>query len=161
MANPEFKPGKNKKAGIFEAYMKTNELSYFKRRDVHDGMDTVAFITALPAGGNHRLVAAVLTNNSMYSLLRVHLGLAPAGPEREKFLEFIRRLNMTQSVFKYLVEDDNNAFLDVCITTRPDHFEPEVIRTTLNLIIYHMKDHYDEIARHLAKPGDETDGFDL
>ena len=59
MANPEFKPGKNKKAGIFEAYMKTNELSYFKRRDVHDGMDTVAFITALPAGDNHRLVAAV------------------------------------------------------------------------------------------------------
>ena len=60
MANPEFKPGKNKKAGIFEEYMKTNDLSYFKRRDVHDGMDTVALKNALTARDKNPLVSAVI-----------------------------------------------------------------------------------------------------
>ena len=112
MTNQKFIPRKNEKAAIFEEYMKKNDLNFFRRRDVHDGMDTVAFNTAIPAQGNHRLVAAVLTNNSMYTLLRIHLGLAPTGPARDTFLVFIGRLNAEQSVFKYIVEDDNNAFLD-------------------------------------------------
>lgn len=161
MTNQKFIPRKNEKAAIFEEYMKKNDLNFFRRRDVHDGMDTVAFITAIPAQGNHRLVAAVLTNNSMYTLLRIHLGLAPTGPARDTFLAFIGRLNAEQSVFKYIVEDDNNAFLDFCITTRPDRLDSDVIRTTLNLMIYQMENGYLDIARRLAKPGDETDGFEL
>ena len=49
-----FNPGKNVKAGIFEKYMKDNDLNFFQRRDTHDEKDSVAFITAIPAG-SHRL----------------------------------------------------------------------------------------------------------
>ena len=31
-----FNPGKNVKAGIFEKYMKDNDLNFFQRRDTHD-----------------------------------------------------------------------------------------------------------------------------
>ena len=50
-----FNPGKNVKAGIFEKYMKDNDLNFFQRRDTHDEKDSVAFITAIPAG-SHRLL---------------------------------------------------------------------------------------------------------
>ena len=156
-----FNPGKNLKADIFENYMKKENLNFFQRRDTHDHMDTVAFITAVPGGDKHRLVAAVLTNNSMYTVLRVHLGLAPAGPAYKTFLDFLNKYNREHSFFKYIVTEDKNAFLDVCITSRPDRLDCEVIRTTLNLIIYHLKENYEDIARRLYKTSDETDGFEL
>lgn len=92
-----FNPGKNVKAGIFEKYMKDNDLNFFQRRDTHDEKDSVAFITAIPAG-SHRLVAAVITDNSMYTLLRIHLGVAPAGPARKTFIRFLEQLNAAHSI---------------------------------------------------------------
>ena len=155
-----FNPGKNVKAGIFEKYMKDNELNFFQRRDTHDEKDSVAFITAIPAG-SHRLVAAVITDNSMYTLLRIHLGVAPAGPARKTFVRFLEQLNAAHSIFKYSIAEDDNTFLDICVTTRPESFDPEVVRTSLNLIIFHLKDNYEDIARRLSKPGDASDGFEL
>lgn len=156
-----FNPGKNVKADIFETYMKENDLNFFQRKDVHDAKDTVAFITAIPAGDKHRLVAAVLTDNSMYTLIRIHLGIAPVGPARKTFVRFLGQLNAAHSIFKYSIAEDNNTFLDICITTRPSSFDPEVIRTSLNLIVFHLKDNYEDIARRLSKPGDASDGFEL
>ncbi|MFR6111607.1 MAG: hypothetical protein ACLUIQ_09895, partial [Dialister invisus] len=100
-----FNPGKNVKAGIFEKYMKDNDLNFFQRRDTHDEKDSVAFITAIPAG-SHRLVAAVITDNSMYTLLRIHLGVAPAGPARKTFIRFLEQLNAAHSIFKYSIAED-------------------------------------------------------
>ncbi len=157
----QFNPGRNKKADLFEKYMKDNDLNFFQRRDVHDQKDTVVFITAVPAGDSHRLVAAVLTDNSMYTVVRIHLGIAPVGPAHQTFLAFIGKLNATHSIFKYTLTEDNNAFLDICITSRPDFFDPEVVRTSLNLIVYHLQETYEDIARRLAKPGDASEGFEL
>ena len=140
-----FNPGKNVKAGIFEKYMKDNDLNFFQRRDTHDEKDSVA----------------VITDNSMYTLLRIHLGVAPAGPARKTFIHFLEQLNAAHSIFKYSIAEDDNTFLDICVTTRPESFDPEVIRTSLNLIIFHLKDNYEDIARRLSKPGDASDGFEL
>lgn len=156
----KFNPGRNMKADTFEKYMKDNDLNFFRRRDVHDQKDSVAFITAIPAG-SHRLVAAVITDNSMYTLLRIHLGVAPTGPARKTFIRFLGQLNDAHSIFKYTIAEDDNTFLDICVTTRPGSFDPEVIRTSLNLIIFHLKDNYEDIARRLSKPGDASDGFEL
>ncbi len=70
---------KNLKADAFEKYMKAEGLNFFRRQDVHDSFDTVIFMTALPAGASHKVVTAVITNNSMYLLVRVHLGTCPKG----------------------------------------------------------------------------------
>ena len=83
---------KNLKADAFESYLKKEGLNFFRRQDAHDSYDTVVFMTALPAG-KHRLVCAVITDNSMYTLIRIHLGTAPKGPARKTFVPFLNKLN--------------------------------------------------------------------
>ena len=152
---------KNLKADAFEAYVNKEGINFFRRQDAHDSYDTVVFMTAIPAGEHHKLVAAVITDNSMYTLIRIHLGTCPKGPARKTFMDFLNGLNGRHAIVKYTVGSDENVFLDVCVTSRPDRFDPVVIRTTLDLLVFHLKDVYDDIARRLDKPGDQTDGFSL
>ena len=156
----DFSKMKNAKADVFEKYMKDEGLDFFQRRDVKDAYDTTVFVTMIPAG-KHRVPVALITNNSMYVLLRAHMGTAPVGPAAKTFLHFLSRQNAESSLFKYLIAEDNNVFLDVCFPCVGNSFDPAVVRTTLNLIVYHMQDHYEDIARRLAKTSEETDGFSL
>ena len=93
---------KNLKADAFESYLKKEGLNFFRRQDAHDSYDTVVFMTALPAG-KHRLVCAVITDNSMYTLIRVHLGTAPKGPARKTFVPFLNKLNGEHAIVKYTI----------------------------------------------------------
>ena len=107
---------KSLKADAFESYLKKEGLNFFRRQDAHDSYDTVVFMTALPAG-KHRLVCAVITDNSMYTLIRVHLGTAPKGPARKTFVPFLNKLNGEHAIVKYTIGSDDNVFLDVCVTS--------------------------------------------
>ena len=62
---------------------------------------------------------------------------------------------------KYSIASDENVFLDVTFTTRPENFDPATIRTTMDIVVYQLSQTYDDIARRLDKPGDETNGFSL
>lgn len=152
---------KNVKADMFEEYTKQEGLNFFRRQDTHDAFDTTVFMTALPAGKSHKLVAAVITNNSLYILIRIHLGTAPKGPARKTLLAYLNDLNAHHATFKYIIGEDENVFLDTAITTRAERFDPEVVRSALNILVYHLGETYDALVRRLAKAGDETDGFSL
>ena len=152
---------KNLKADAFEKYMKAEGLNFFRRQDVHDSFDTVIFMTALPAGASHKVVTAVITNNSMYLLVRVHLGTCPKGPARQTFLDYINQLNGHHAIVKYSVDRDDNVFLDVCVTSRDERFDPSGVRTSLDLLVFHLKEYYDDIARRLDKTSDQTNGFTM
>lgn len=158
---PQGNRTKNVKADMFEKYMKDEGLNFFRRQETHDSYDTIVFMTAIPAGKHHKLVAAVITDNSMYTLLRIHLGTAPKGPARKTFLAFLNDLNAHHAIVKYSISSDENVFLDVTFTTRPENFDPATIRTTMDIVVYQLSQTYDDIARRLDKPGDETNGFSL
>ena len=38
---------------------------------------------------------------------------------------------------------------------------PETVRDTLNVLVFHLGECYEDVARRLDKPGDATDGFSL
>lgn len=158
---PQGNRTKNVKADMFEKYMKDEGLNFFRRQETHDSYDTIVFMTAIPAGKHHKLVAAVITDNSMYTLLRIHLGTAPKGPARKTFLAFLNDLNAHHAIVKHSIGSDENVFLDVTFTTRPENFDPATIRTTMDIVVYQLSQTYDDIARRLDKPGDETNGFSL
>ncbi len=151
---------KNVKADKLAAYFAKEGLNFFRRQDAHDSYDTSVFMTALPAG-SHKLICAIITNNSMYTLIRVHLGTAPKGPARKTFAAFLNKMNGEHAIVKYIIDSDDNVFLDVCITSTGEGFDPDVVRTTLNLLVYHLGQSYEDVARRLDKPGDQTDGFSL
>lgn len=156
---------KNLKADILDQYFKREGLNFFRRinaRDTRDDpFDTVVFLTALPAGKHHKVACTVATDNSMYVLIRVHLGTAPKGPARKTFIDFLNNLNARYAIGKYSINEDENVFLDICITARSENFDPYVVRTCLDLLVFHMGECYDDVARRLDKTGDQVSEYGL
>lgn len=156
---------KNLKADILDEYFKREGLNFFRRinaRDTReDPFDTVVFMTALPAGKFHKAACTVITDNSMYVVIRVHLGTAPKGPARKTFTDFLNGLNARHAIGKYSINEEDNVFLDICITSRSEKFDPYVVRTCLDLLVFHLNECYDDIARRLDKTGDQVDGYNM
>lgn len=145
---------KNQKTRMLDAYFAQEKLNFFHKRALGNDTDTVIYITAIPAG-DYRLLAAVITDNSIYTIVRCHLGdRTPGAADEADFLEFLRSLNARHAFFKYAMNADGGLYLDVCLAARDDHFDPAMIRMTLNLLVYHMQETYPEIVKWLAKPGD-------
>lgn len=141
---------KNTKAKPFEDYLASEKLSFFEKRVVGGPSDTVAFVTALPAGP-FRIPAAVITDASIYTVIRCHLGDRFVGATDEaEFLEYLRQLNARHACFKYAVNEEGGLYLDVCLPSRENDFDPELIRFVLNLIVHHLQDTYPEIRKWLS-----------
>lgn len=151
----------NENARRFEAYLEQEGLRFFHKREIHDEADTIVYITALPAGA-YRLLTAVITDNSIYTVVRCHLGSrAVSSPNAGAFLEFLRAQNAAHAFFKYAQNQDGDLYLDVCLPASPRHFDPEMIRTTLNLLVCHLQDTYAALLRWLDKPGDANTEINL
>lgn len=145
---------KNEKVKLLDDYFAKEHLNFFHKRVTGNASDTVVYITAIPAGA-YKLLAAVITDNSIYTIVRCHLGdRIPGAADEAQFLEYLRNLNAHHAFFKYAMNQDGGLYLDVCLTARDDHFDPEMVRTTLNLLVYHMQESYGDIVRWLLKPGD-------
>lgn len=145
---------KNQVAGKLALYFQREGLDYFHRREIRDEEDTILFLTALPAGP-HRLLCAIITDASVYTIVRVSLGKRnPNHAEAPDFLEFLRKLNANHAFFKYAINQDGGLFLDVCVPAVPKYFDPNIIRTTMNLIVYHLGEEYESIAKWLDVVGD-------
>jgi len=152
---------KNENAPILERYFKKENLNFFHKRILGGEADTVLFITALPAG-QYRLLTAVITDNSIYTIVRCRLGnRIPQLPGYDRYLEFLRGLNAAHAFFKYASNEDGDLYLDVCLPAAPAHFDPEMIRTTLNLLVFHLQDTYTEILKWIDKPGDAENDLAL
>lgn len=152
---------KNYKADAFEKYVNKEGINFFRRTDAHDKYDTVVFMTGLPAGDKHKVVCAVITDNSMYTQIRIHLGIAPEGDRRAKLLAYLQQLNARSVFGKYIVDAEGNVFLDICIIDRPTTVDPYTIRFSLDLVSHLLKETYDDLIPYLEKTGDQSDGFEL
>lgn len=145
---------KNEKAPKLDAYFKKEGLDIFHKSALNDAADTILFLSAIPAG-THRLLCAIITDCTVYTVVRCQLGSRiPHMPGEDRFLEFIRRLNAEHALFKYAMNETGTVYLDVCLPASAEHFDPEMVRTTMNLLVYHLKDTYDEMLKWLDKAGD-------
>ena len=152
---------KNQVAGKLALYFQKEGLDFFHRREIRDADDTILFLTALPAG-DRRLFCAVVTDASVYTIVRVSLGKRnPEHAEDPDFLEFLRKLNANHAFFKYAMNQDGGLFLDVCIPATPRNFDPEMVRMTINLIVYHLGQEYADIAKWLDVLGDANTEVNL
>lgn len=145
---------KNNKAPLLDAYFEKEGLHFFQKRPLGDGEDTAVYLTAIPAAG-HRLLTAVLTDSSIYANIRCHLGRRAWGKADDgAYLEFLRKLNAAHAFFKYAANQQGGLYVDICIPARDDHFEPAMIRTAMNLLVYHLGEEYASILPWLDEAGD-------
>lgn len=145
---------KNTKEERFDAYLAQEHLHFFHKRAVRGEADMVVYVTALPVG-TYRLLAAVITDNSIYTTVRCHLGdRQPGAADEKEFLEFLRSLNAHHAFFKYAMNEEGGLYADICLPARDDHFDPAMVRMTLNLLVYHLGESYKDIVKWLSVPGD-------
>ena len=132
----------NPKAKILEAYFQKEGLTFFQKHEIGDEADTVSFITSLPVG-EARLLTGVITDTSIFTTVRVELGIRRNDPfTKNNFLDFLRHQNAAHALFKYAWTEEGKIYLDVCLPAEDDRFDPEMVRATLNLLVYHLSEDY-------------------
>ena len=138
----------NIKAEKFEAYLKQRNLTFFVRDPVpNDNNGTVIYKTNLEAEGQ-TLPVGIIIDSTLYSVIRVQVGTRLINPGNQaSFMLFLNELNRSYKVFKYVATDDGTLFLDACLPSTAESFEPHVVHVVLDVMANHLKDEYKTLMR--------------
>lgn len=146
MADTEMKP--NVKAEKFDAYLKANQLKFFLRDPVpNDPNGTVVYKSNIEAEGQ-KLPVGIIVDNTIYTIIRVQIGIGLIkDSNRDRFNAFLNELNRGYKVFKYVAADDGTVYLDSCIPSSNEMFDPQLVRVILDVIVNHLQQEYKTIMK--------------
>ena len=137
----------NLKAKKFEAYIQKNNMNFFNKNEVHDEEDTVVFQSNIKVEGQ-TIPMGIITDNTIYTIIRVQVGSQLVkDSNKAKFLEYLNTLNRSYKVFKYVAADDGSIFLDCCLPSTNDRFDPEIVRVVLDVVVDHLNSEYKNIMK--------------
>lgn len=137
----------NLKADKFQSYLKENKVDFFKRDDKHDESNTVLFRSNI-AVERQKIPVNIITDSSIYTLIRVFIGSGLIKDvNRSKFENFLNVQNRSYKVFKYAATEDGDIFLDACIPSMQDSFDPRVVRIVLDVIVDHLTHEYKNVMK--------------
>ena len=116
----------NLKAAKFQKYLDDNKLTFFRRDASNDEADTI------------------------YTIIRVQVGAGLVKEDNHvKFGEYLNGLNRSYKVFKYVVAENGAVFLDACLPSTNESFDPEVVRVVLDVIVDHLNQEYKNIMKEV------------
>lgn len=139
---------KNLKADAFDKYLKDHGMNFFLRSPVPDDENgTVVFKSNIQVEGQ-TLPVGIITDNTIYTIIRVQIGSGLIkDSNRAAFDAFLNELNRSYKVFKYVAADDGTIFLDSCLPSTQEHFDPEIVRVVLDVIVSHLQEEYKNIMK--------------
>lgn len=137
----------NLKAKKFEQYTSANKMDFFVKNEVHDEADTVVFQSNIQVEGQ-TIPMGIITDSTIYTIIRVQVGSKLVKESnKNKFLEYLNTLNRSYKVFKYVAADDGSVFLDACLPSTNDSFDPEIVRVVLDVVVDHLNSEYKNIMK--------------
>lgn len=137
----------NLKARKFEQYTSANKMDFFVKNEVHDEADTVVFQSNIQVEGQ-TIPMGIITDSTIYTIIRVQVGSKLVKESnKNKFLEYLNTLNRSYKVFKYVAADDGSVFLDACLPSTNDSFDPEIVRVVLDVVVDHLNSEYKNIMK--------------
>jgi len=139
---------KNLKADIFEKYLKGHDMNFFLKAPVEgDENGTVVFKSNIQAEGQ-TLPVGIITDNTIYTIIRVQIGTGLIkDSNRAAFNAYLNEMNRGYKVFKYVAADDGTVFLDSCLPSTQEHFDPELVRVILDVIVSHLQEEYKNVMK--------------
>ena len=142
----------NLKAAKFEQYTKAHNMDFFVKEELHDAADTVVFKSNLKVEGQ-TIPVGIITDNTIYTIIRVQVGSGLVKESnKNKFEEYLNDLNRSYKVFKYVAAEDGSVFLDACMPSTNESFDPEIVRVVLDVVVDHLGGHADKDGNHV--PGE-------
>lgn len=138
----------NKKAELFKTFLDERNISVFQMIEVpNDQLDTVVFRSNIDVEGQ-KLITLVILDNSIYGMIRVRVAEGALKADNETaMVKAINAINAKYKVFKYYFAEDGALVLDACVLSRPDEVDPEMIFTTMDVIVKHFADDYRTIMK--------------
>ena len=122
-------------------------MNFFNKNEVHDEADTVVFQSNIKVEGQ-TIPMGIITDNTIYTIIRVQVGSQLVkDSSKAKFLEYLNTLNRNYKVFKYVAADDGSIFLDCCLPSTNDSFDPEIVRVVLDVVVDHLNSEYKNIMK--------------
>lgn len=132
----------NEKAKKFQAYLDDNQLAYFHCQVIEDESGTAIFQSQIPVG-DIRLPVGIITDNTIYTIIRVQIGEKMVSSANLHDMEdYVNELNRKFKVFKYMITENGSLFIDACLPSSSDHFDAEVVRAVLDVMIDHLQKEY-------------------
>lgn len=143
----------NLKAQKFEKYTQDHQLNFFNKVEVkndkgeRDAAETTVFQSNIRVEGQ-TIPVGIITDNTIYTIIRVQVGSGLVKESnKNKFLEYLNTLNRSYKVFKYVAAEDGSVFLDTCLPSTNDSFDPEVVKVVLDVIVDHLNHEYKNIMK--------------
>lgn len=143
----------NLKAQKFEKYTQDHQLNFFNKVEVkndkgeRDAAETTVFQSNIRVEGQ-TVPVGIITDNTIYTIVRVQVGSGLVKESnKNKFLEYLNTLNRSYKVFKYVAAEDGSVFLDACLPSTNDSFDPEVVKVVLDVIVDHLNHEYKNIMK--------------
>lgn len=147
----------NLKAQKFEKYTQDHQLNFFNKVEVkndkgeRDAAETTVFQSNIRVEGQ-TIPVGIITDNTIYTIIRVQVGSGLVKESnKNKFLEYLNTLNRSYKVFKYVAAEDGSVFLDACLPSTNDSFDPEVVKVVLDVIVDHLNNEYKNIMKEAWK----------
>lgn len=138
----------NLKAEKFEDYNKKHHITFFKRFDEDGKFDTVVFATAVRAEGGVPLGIAVITDNSLYTMVRACLGVEAEG-KRGELLRFLDKMNDRYPMFKFYIDEENTVCMDSCCLSDDKTFQPLLVHSMVEVALVFLQRKYQSFTPFL------------
>lgn len=140
----------NKKAELFKKYIKEKNITCFEVQEVpEDELETVIFRSSINVEGQ-ALPTLVITDNSIYTMVRVRIANAAMKEENELALrQAIGALNAQFKIFKFYFIPDGALIMDAYILDKPDELDGNMVYTVLDVIVKHLTVEYKNIMKKI------------
>ncbi len=138
----------NKKAESFKKFIDEKHPNIFDVEEIpNDEQNSAVFRSSITIAGQ-RLLAMVIIDDSIFTILRVQiLPQALTEENQTALLELINEQNKGYKPFKLYLNDNKDLMLDTCLTVTSDDIDGEIVYTLFDVIITYLNNSYRKIMK--------------
>ena len=138
---------KSEKAAKFDAMLKELDIQAFQKQEVGYEYGTVLCRSSMEIKGQF-LPVIVILDASIYGIVRVIVGSKVVNEKNESDLAaYINEMNSRYKVFKYYTVEDGSLVLDACLPASDEGFEPDIVRTILDVVLQHLDETFGDTMK--------------
>lgn len=130
----------NSRAIQFNEFLMDKDITVFSTESLEDEANTVFFRSRIEAVGQYFPVV-VIVDTSVFTIIRVQLTGGIDEGNADRLTKYLNELNMYYKPFKYYLRPDGYICLDMCIPTKENTFDAELVYGMLSTVVQHLRSH--------------------
>ncbi len=135
----------NQKAEQLQAYFAEKNLNFFQIQEMTDEFNTVLFRSNIEIQ-KQALPTVIVTDETIWTIIRTQIVAGAVTADKKAAVnEFLNGLNMKYKLFKFYATDSGDINIDVCVPTVAAKFDPEMIRSLIQIEVEQLTELYPQI----------------